>query len=165
MDVAYGIKYVFLRYFNAAGAHISGEIGEDHRPETHLIPIVLEAALGKRNSVEIYGDDYETPDGSCIRDYIHVTDLAVAHILALKSLREGSGSKIYNLQRQGLFRKRSGADRKRSDRRKHKGNHSSEEGRRPCGPCRFIRKNPQRAKMGAQVRRFGRDNRYGMVMA
>lgn len=97
VDVAYGIKYVFLRYFNAAGAHISGEIGEDHRPETHLIPIVLEAALGKRNSVEIYGDDYETPDGSCIRDYIHVTDLAVAHILALKSLREGSGSKIYNL--------------------------------------------------------------------
>jgi UDP-glucose 4-epimerase len=96
-DAAYGIKYVSLRYFNAAGAHISGEIGEDHRPETHLIPIVLEAALGKRDSIEIFGDDYDTPDGSCIRDYIHVTDLAVAHILALNSLREGGGSRIYNL--------------------------------------------------------------------
>ncbi|MGE5614794.1 MAG: UDP-glucose 4-epimerase GalE [Bacillota bacterium] len=96
-DAAYGIKYASLRYFNAAGAHVSGEIGEDHKPETHLIPIVLETALGKRDSVQVFGDDYDTPDGSCIRDYIHVTDLAVAHILALKSLREGSGSGIYNL--------------------------------------------------------------------
>lgn len=96
-DNAYGIKYVSLRYFNAAGAHISGEIGEDHSPESHLIPIVLQAALGKREAVSIFGDDYNTPDGSCIRDYVHVTDLAQAHILALKSLRAGSQSRIFNL--------------------------------------------------------------------
>ena len=96
-DNAYGIKYVSLRYFNAAGAHISGTIGEDHKPESHLIPIVLQAALGKRDAIQIFGDDYDTPDGSCIRDYIHVTDLAAAHILALKSLRNGGDSRIYNL--------------------------------------------------------------------
>jgi len=96
-DRAYGIKYASLRYFNAAGAHISGKIGEDHNPETHLIPIVLQAALGKREVVKIFGDDYNTPDGTCIRDYIHVSDLAQAHILALKKLRNGGESDIYNL--------------------------------------------------------------------
>ena len=96
-DSAYGIKYVSLRYFNAAGAHISGKIGEDHNPETHLIPIVVQVALGKREYVTIFGDDYETHDGTCIRDYIHVTDLAQAHILALKQLREKGESSIYNL--------------------------------------------------------------------
>lgn len=96
-EKAYGIKYVSLRYFNAAGAHIDGSIGEDHEPESHLIPIVLQAALGQRAAVQIYGDDYPTSDGTCIRDYIHVTDLADAHILALNSLREGKGSGIYNL--------------------------------------------------------------------
>lgn len=96
-DNAYGIKYVSLRYFNAAGAHISGKIGEDHRPESHLIPIILQAALGKRECIQIFGDDYNTPDGSCVRDYIHVTDLAQAHILALKKLKNGGDSDIYNL--------------------------------------------------------------------
>jgi len=96
-DQAYGIKYISLRYFNAAGAHIGGEIGEDHRPETHLIPIVLQAALGQRDSVQVFGEDYNTPDGSCIRDYIHVTDLATAHILALRHLRDGGASNIFNL--------------------------------------------------------------------
>jgi len=96
-DSAYGIKYVSLRYFNAAGAHISGKIGEDHRPESHLIPIILQVALGKRDFIQIFGDDYNTPDGSCVRDYIHVTDLAQAHILALKKLRCGGDSAIYNL--------------------------------------------------------------------
>ncbi len=96
-DNAYGIKYVSLRYFNAAGAHVSGKVGEDHRPESHLIPIVLQAALGKRESIQIFGDDYDTADGSCVRDYIHVTDLAQAHILALKKLRAGGESSIYNL--------------------------------------------------------------------
>lgn len=96
-DGAYGIKYVSLRYFNAAGAHISGKIGEDHTPESHLIPIILQAALGKREYIQIFGDDYATPDGSCIRDYIHVTDLAQAHILALGKLRNGGESSIYNL--------------------------------------------------------------------
>ncbi len=96
-DKAYGIKYTSLRYFNAAGAHISGKIGEDHDPESHLIPIILQVALGKREAISIFGDDYDTPDGSCVRDYIHVTDLAQAHILALKKLRAGGDSNIYNL--------------------------------------------------------------------
>ena len=96
-DKAYGIRYTCLRYFNAAGAHESGDIGEDHTPETHLIPIVLQAALGQREVVRVFGDDYDTPDGTCIRDYIHVTDLADAHILALKRLRNGGESTIYNL--------------------------------------------------------------------
>ncbi len=96
-DNAYGIKYVALRYFNVAGAHISGKIGEDHNPESHLIPIVLQAAAGKRDAINVFGQDYNTPDGSCIRDYIHVTDLAQAHILALKKLRDGGDSDVYNL--------------------------------------------------------------------
>lgn len=96
-DHAYGIKYTTLRYFNAAGAHISGKIGEDHSPETHLIPIILNVALGKRDKILVYGDDYQTEDGSCVRDYIHVSDLASAHSLALKRLMSGGESRIYNL--------------------------------------------------------------------
>ena len=96
-DVAYGIKYTALRYFNVVGAHISGKIGEDHAPETHLIPIVMQAALGQRGYVEVYGDDYDTPDGTCIRDYIHVSDLADAHILALKKMMQTDQSAVYNL--------------------------------------------------------------------
>jgi len=96
-DSAYDLRYVALRYFNAAGAAPSGRIGEDHRPETHLIPIVLKTALKIRSSVSIFGTDYPTPDGTCIRDYIHVSDLAVAHVLALKHLLNGGTSKVYNL--------------------------------------------------------------------
>jgi len=96
-DVAYGIKSMCLRYFNVAGADKSGKIGEDHTPETHLIPLVLKTALGKRDYIEIFGGDYDTPDGTCIRDYIHVTDLATAHLLALDRLAAGGESKIYNL--------------------------------------------------------------------
>lgn len=96
-DRAYGIKYVSLRYFNAAGAHISGKIGEDHTPETHLIPLILDAALGKRESISIFGTDYPTQDGTCVRDYIHVTDLANAHILAVEKLRRDHTSAVYNL--------------------------------------------------------------------
>ncbi|MDF2880452.1 MAG: UDP-glucose 4-epimerase [Clostridiaceae bacterium] len=96
-DKAYGIKYTALRYFNAAGAHVSGKIGEDHKPESHLIPIILQVALGQREKIMIYGDDYKTPDGTCVRDYVHVTDLASAHLLALQRLRNGGESKIYNL--------------------------------------------------------------------
>jgi len=92
-DRAYGLRYASLRYFNAAGA--TANCGEDHDPETHIIPITLQAATGKRAQVEIYGDDYPTPDGTCIRDYIHVVDLARAHIQALAALDEGS--RIYNL--------------------------------------------------------------------
>jgi UDP-glucose-4-epimerase GalE len=86
-----------LRYFNAAGADPDGEIGEDHDPETHLIPLVLDAASGRRENISVFGTDYDTPDGTCIRDYIHVTDLAQAHVLALKALREGGPSDFYNL--------------------------------------------------------------------
>lgn len=95
---AYGMKHVILRYFNAAGAHESGEIGEDHSPETHLIPLILQHLLGKRETISVFGTDYPTTDGTCIRDYIHVTDLAEAHILALESLRnESKTNEIYNL--------------------------------------------------------------------
>ncbi|MFC4779588.1 UDP-glucose 4-epimerase GalE [Paenibacillus sp. GCM10023252] len=96
-DSAHGIKYISLRYFNAAGAHESGKIGEDHHPETHLIPIVLQAALGQRPHISVFGEDYSTPDGTCIRDYIHVSDLADAHVLAVDRLREGKESAVYNL--------------------------------------------------------------------
>lgn len=96
-DRAHGLKYVSLRYFNACGAHVSGEIGEAHKPETHLIPLILQVPLGQRESISIYGDDYSTKDGTCIRDYIHVTDLAQAHILAVKYLMEGNESNIFNL--------------------------------------------------------------------
>jgi UDP-glucose 4-epimerase len=92
-DEAYGLRYISLRYFNAAGA--SEQCGEDHDPESHLIPITLQVAAGKRESVEVYGDNYPTPDGTCVRDYIHVIDLARAHILALGALHQGS--RIYNL--------------------------------------------------------------------
>ncbi|MGB9861034.1 MAG: UDP-glucose 4-epimerase GalE [Candidatus Bipolaricaulaceae bacterium] len=94
---AYGFSYVSLRYFNAAGSDPAGRIGEWHEPERHLIPIVLEAALGKRPYVEIFGTDYETPDGTGVRDYIHVVDLAQAHVLALRYLEAGGKSGIYNL--------------------------------------------------------------------
>jgi UDP-glucose-4-epimerase GalE len=91
---AYGIGYAALRYFNAAGATADGSIGEDHDPETHLIPIVLQVALGQRSHVDVFGTDYPTPDGTCIRDYIHVDDLAEAHRLALEKLEPGQGMKF-----------------------------------------------------------------------
>lgn len=94
---AYGLKYVSLRYFNACGAHKSAKIGEAHNPESHLIPLVLQVPNGKRESVSIYGTDYDTPDGTCIRDYIHVTDLAKAHILAVEYLMKGGESNVFNL--------------------------------------------------------------------
>lgn len=95
--VAHGLRFVSLRYFNACGAHVSGEIGEAHQPETHLIPLILQVPLGRRDEIMIYGDDYPTLDGTCIRDYIHVTDLAQAHILAVDYLMDGGESNIFNL--------------------------------------------------------------------
>lgn len=94
---AHGLRYVSLRYFNACGAHISGQIGEDHNPESHLIPLILQVPNGKREYISIFGDDYDTKDGTCVRDYIHVTDLAQAHILAVKYLQSGNESNIFNL--------------------------------------------------------------------
>src|SRR5699024_7146981 len=96
-EQAHGIKYVSLRYFNVAGARESGEIGEDHRPETHLVPIILQTALNQRSHITIFGDDYDTADGTCIRDYVHVEDLIQAHILAMNYLKNGGKSDIFNL--------------------------------------------------------------------
>lgn len=96
-DKAYGIKWVALRYFNVAGAMPDGSIGEDHQPETHLVPIILQAASGKRDYIEMFGDDYNTPDGFNVRDYVHVVDLADAHILALNYLNQGKPSAQFNL--------------------------------------------------------------------
>ena len=96
-EKAYGLKYVVLRYFNAAGADPEGEIGEAHDPETHIIPLILDAASGKRPNVKVFGTDYPTRDGSCIRDYIHVSDLATAHLLALRHLEAEKASQFLNL--------------------------------------------------------------------
>lgn len=96
-SVATGLRYVSLRYFNVAGAHRSGTLGEAHNPETHLIPIILQVPLGKRDQMSLYGSDYTTRDGTCIRDYIHIDDLVRAHILALEKLHAGMGSQVINL--------------------------------------------------------------------
>jgi UDP-glucose 4-epimerase len=96
-DQAYGMRYVALRYFNVAGAKSDASIGEDHDPETHLVPIILQAALGQREYLGIYGDDYDTPDGTCIRDYVYIEDLIAAHIAALEYLQKGNESNIFNL--------------------------------------------------------------------
>ena len=96
-DEAYGIKFVALRYFNVAGAKPDGSIGEDHHPETHLLPIVLQVAMGEREKLQIFGDDYNTPDGTNVRDYVHPFDLADAHILAVDYLRNGNESSAFNL--------------------------------------------------------------------
>jgi UDP-glucose 4-epimerase len=102
-DQPYGLKSVVFRYFNAAGADPDGEIGEWHEPETHLIPLVLDVAAGTRDTVQIYGTDYPTPDGTCIRDYIHVTDIAQAHLLGLRELMTGKPSNVFNLGNGGGF--------------------------------------------------------------
>jgi UDP-glucose 4-epimerase len=97
MEQAYGMRWAALRYFNAAGAHPDGMIGEHHDPETHLIPLILQTALGHREAIHIFGTDYDTPDGTCIRDYIHVLDLAEAHVLALEGLKNGMPSGALNV--------------------------------------------------------------------
>lgn len=97
LDHAHGLKSVCLRYFNAAGADADGELGERHIPETHLVPLVLQAASGRRDNISIFGTDYDTPDGTCVRDYIHIEDLCSAHLLALESLDAGGESRVYNM--------------------------------------------------------------------
>lgn len=96
-ETAWGLRSVRLRYFNAAGAHPSGEIGEDHDPESHLVPILLQVALDQRERISIFGTDWDTPDGTCLRDYVHVCDLARAHVLAADHLQRGGSSRVYNL--------------------------------------------------------------------
>jgi UDP-glucose-4-epimerase GalE len=102
-DHAHGLRFVSLRYFNAAGADPDGRIGESHEPETHIIPIILQVATGRREAVTIFGDDYDTPDGTCIRDYIHILDLAQAHASALDRLRAGGQSGFFNLGTENGF--------------------------------------------------------------
>ena len=97
LEKAYGLKWIALRYFNAAGAALDGSLGEDHIPETHLIPLILKTALGQREAINFFGTDYSTPDGTCLRDYIHVLDLAKAHILSLEGLDAGMESGVYNV--------------------------------------------------------------------
>lgn len=97
VSMAHDLRFVSLRYFNACGAHKSAKIGEAHKPETHLIPLILQVPNGRRRHINIFGDDYDTPDGTCIRDYIHVTDLAQAHILAVEYLQKGGENNIFNL--------------------------------------------------------------------
>nr|MDJ0821374.1 UDP-glucose 4-epimerase GalE [Paracoccaceae bacterium] len=96
-EAAYGLRHVIFRYFNVAGADPEAEVGEDHRPETHLVPVMLEAIDGKRGSLTIHGTDYDTPDGTCIRDYVHVCDLVDAHVLGLRWLQDGKPSRVFNL--------------------------------------------------------------------
>jgi UDP-glucose 4-epimerase len=96
-EASHGLRHVIFRYFNVAGADPEGELGEQHRPETHLIPLLLDAVAGKRPALTVYGSDYPTPDGTCVRDYVHVTDLAQAHALGLKWLQDGRESRAFNL--------------------------------------------------------------------
>ena len=96
-EAAHGLQHVIFRYFNVAGADPEAEVGEFHRPETHLVPLVLDAVDGKRDALTVFGDDYETPDGTCIRDYVHVCDLVDAHVLGLQWLRDDKGSRVFNL--------------------------------------------------------------------
>lgn len=111
---AHGLQYVALRYFNAAGAHVSGTIGEAHEPETHLIPLILQVPNGKREAISVFGTDYPTEDGTCIRDYIHVSDLATAHILALDYLQAGGENAVFNLGNGVGFSVRAVIDRARA---------------------------------------------------
>jgi UDP-glucose 4-epimerase len=96
-QAAFGLNHVTFRYFNVAGADSDGEVGEFHQPETHLIPLILDAIYGKRDALTIFGTNYDTPDGTCIRDYVHVCDLVDAHVLGLMWLQEGKGSRVFNL--------------------------------------------------------------------
>jgi UDP-glucose 4-epimerase len=96
-EAAHGLRHVIFRYFNVAGADPDAEVGEFHRPETHLVPLVLDAIDGKRDALTVFGDDYDTPDGTCIRDYVHVCDLVDAHVLGLEWLKDGKGSRVFNL--------------------------------------------------------------------
>lgn len=96
-EAAFGLRHVIFRYFNVAGADPDGEVGEFHQPETHLIPLMLDAIAGKRDALTVFGTDYETPDGTCIRDYVHVCDLVDAHVLGLKWLKDGKESRVFNL--------------------------------------------------------------------
>ena len=162
---AYGLGYAALRYFNASGAAADGTIGEDHDPETHLIPLVLQVALGQRESVDIFGTDYPTPDGTCVRDYIHVDDLASAHLLALEKLGDGTRLETEPRHRPGRERAGSRRHRPRGDgpqdsdaARRPPRRRSARAGGRPGG-------GEARARLGSQAQRHARDHRIGLAVA
>jgi UDP-glucose 4-epimerase len=113
-EAAHGLRHVIFRYFNVAGADPEAEVGEHHRPETHLIPLMLEAIDGKRDALTVFGTDYDTPDGTCIRDYVHVSDLVDAHVLGLEWLEDGKGSRVFNLGTGSGFSVREVIDHSRS---------------------------------------------------
>jgi len=135
-DRAHGLKSVCLRYFNAAGAHPSGLLGERHEPETHLIPLVLRTASGRQEAIKVFGTDYDTPDGTCIRDYIHVVDLCDAHLLALQRLMDGAGSDRFNLGNGNGFSVRAVID--TAERVTTRRVRVIEEGRRAGDPARLV---------------------------
>ena len=153
MSQAHGLRYVALRYFNAAGAHPSGAIGEAHTPETHLIPIILQVPNGQRDKVSIFGDDYPTRDGTCVRDYIHVTDLAQAHILALDYLLAGGENNVFNLGNGVGFTDKEVVEVARSRHRPpHPRGGRSPPGRRPGPAGGLLREGQGGAGLEAEVR-------------
>ncbi len=163
---AYGLRYVALRYFNAAGASLLGNIGEDHRPETHLIPLIIQAALGQRDSVSIFGTDYPTPDGTCLRDYIHVKDLASAHVLAMNHLKEGGGSRVYNLgTEKRFFRTGNHRNGEKGHRPQFCGERRSQKSRGSGQTDRFFGKNQEGAPLGTPPQQHRRDRGYGLAVA
>ena len=162
---AYGLRSIALRYFNAAGADPDGELGEDHEPEIHVIPRAIDAACG-RATFQIFGEDYETPDGTCLRDYVHVVDLSAAHLLALEALDRGASSTAYNL---GTGRPTSvrddPADGRTSDRTRCALHRWTAPRRRSRDSLRHQRTDPTRSRLGAAVRGHRCDRRNRMAMA
>ena len=148
---AYDWGYAALRYFNAAGAALDGTIGEDHDPETHLIPIVLQAVMGQRPAVEVFGTDYPTPDGTCIRDYIHVDDLAEAHLLALEALAPAKAAALQPGDRPRLQRARGDPGRGGSDGQKGPGEGGAAPARRPAGAGGGVGEGAARTRVEAAV--------------
>ena len=148
---AYGWGYAALRYFNASGASADGDIGEDHDPETHLIPLVLQVALGQREHITVFGDQLPTPDGTCIRDYIHVDDLATAHLAALERLEQGDRAEAQPRDGAGIERPRGHRGLPRGDGPPHPGRGRRAPRRRPPGPGRRRQPRPPRAGLGAAI--------------
>jgi UDP-glucose 4-epimerase len=162
-DAAYGLKFVAPRYFNASGRNEKN--GEHHEPETHLIPLILQVAQGKREFISIFGDDYSTPDGTAIRDYIHVSDLSQAHILALEYLRGGGDSQFVNLGIGGGFRSRSRRRGAQSYRKKYRSASRRASRRRPVAPCRRRQKSPRSFSLESAVSRNRTNHRNGVGLA
>jgi UDP-glucose 4-epimerase len=161
---AYGLRSIALRYFNAAGADPEGLIGEIHEPETHLIPVALQTAAGARERVDVYGTDYPTPDGTCIRDYIHVTDLAQAHMLALERLRAGHASDVQPRQRPGILRPRGSGYRGARDRSHDPSRRAAASRRRSSHARRQHREGATRARVEAALRKPREDHRDGLEL-